>query len=404
MKTKEINSGLFGLSLLLIFMLSCDDALKENEIKKGSENFISMDEAISFASVLEHPIMVKDANGRTVGTQTSFKDVKSVFEVPDANGEPSFYIINYEGDGFIIMSADDRANSIRAFSSDNAFSLNETDYPLGLVNWLMETSDLISDVRLLNVEETEAVAQSWDVCGMQMMIQPIDDGGDCGDGGGGGCQDSQTTVGPLMATTWGQQRTYNDLVENENCAAGTAPTGCVATAMAQIMYYHSFPNNYNWENMQLGGMGTMETARLMRDVGQAVDMNYTCTASGADMEDATSAFSNDFGYQNATYSDFNHSTVKQQLGWNRPVMLSGYRTMVVNCFGFFCSTKYENGHAWVCDGYRSTHFCNTGNTYLHLYMNWGWNGSLNGWFAYNRWNPGTRDYQYKKKMIYNIRP
>jgi hypothetical protein len=237
---------------------------------------------------------------------------------------------------------------------------------------------------------------------MQKTIQPIDDGS-CNDGGGGGCENSQTIVGPLLSTTWGQTGTYNDLVQNENCNTGTPPTGCVATAMAQIMNYHEFPNNYNWADMP-DNRGTLETASLMRDIGQAVNMEYTCSSSGAHMEDATSAFSRDFGYQNASFGGYNHSTVKQQLGWGRPVMLSGYRTKEKKCFLFFCSTTYKNGHAWVCDGYRSTFYCETGTSYLHLYMNSGWDGNLNGWFAYNRWNPGTRDYQYKKEMIYNIRP
>lgn len=256
---------------------------------------MNREEAVAFASVLEYPINPKSSNGRTDNANSTFKDIERVFEVPDENGNPSFYIVNYVDEGFIIISADNRTNPIRAFSVENKFPLDEQDYPMGLINWLLETNDLISDIRLLDAQETQSVAQAWDVCEMQKIIQPIDDGG-CG---GGGCENRYTTVGPLLSTTWEQTSGYNDLVQNKNCPSGTAPTGCVATAMAQIMKHHEFPNNYNWTDMP-DNRGTMETARLMQDIGQAVNMQYTCTLSGAHMEDATSAFSSVIGKYKCT--------------------------------------------------------------------------------------------------------
>jgi hypothetical protein len=135
---------------------------------------------------------------------------------------------------------------------------------------------------------------------------------------------------------------------------GRAPTGCVATAMAQVMKYHEFPNNYNWDNMP-DLWGTMETARLMRDVGDAVNMDWGCDGSGADTKDeVASSFRNDFGYSSASYSGFNRDIVKQQLRWNRPVILRG--------------------------------------------------GRKSGWYAYNNWNPGDHTFNYNRGMVYNIKP
>jgi len=147
---------------------------------------------------------------------------------------------------------------------------------------------------------------------------------------------------------------------------------------------------------------TATTAALMAFIGNAVDMDYGCGTSGAQSDDASDAFRNVLGYGNASnVSDFNHSTVKQQLNWNDPVYLAAYRSKK-RCFLGWCS--YENGHAWVTDGYKSTYYCESGTSYLLLHMNWGWGGFSDSWYAYNRWNPGTLDYQYKKRMIYNIRP
>ena len=176
--------------------------------------------------------------------------------------------------------------------------------------------------------------------------------------------------------------------------------------MAQIMNFHEFPNNYNWDNMP-DLWGTSETARLMRDIGDAVDMNWGCNSSGADTQDeVASSFRNDFGYSSASYAGFNRETVKQQLRWNRPEILRGGRKS-----GWWIFATYKDGHAWVCDGYRSSTIysedCSMAWGYLYLHMNWGWGWSsngLNGWYAYNNWNPGNHTFNYKRGMVYNIKP
>ena len=173
---------------------------------------------------------------------------------------------------------------------------------------------------MLNQEQAAAVAQAWEICEMQAILG-ISPDEDCA-ASNEGCINTYEFLGPLMTTTWGQRKPYNDSVRFEGCpTAGTAPTGCVATAMAQVMKFHEFPANYNWANMP-DNTGTTETATLMRDIGEAVDMQYSCGGSGAYMNDAASAFSNDFGYQNANYSGFNRDEVIQQIRWNRPVLLS----------------------------------------------------------------------------------
>src|SRR5690606_36004508 len=101
--------------------------------------------------------------------------------------------------------------------------------------------------------------------------------------------------------------------------------GCVATATAQIMKYHQFPYNYNWSDMP-NLYGTTTTAGLMRDIGTAVNMNYTCDGSKANTRtEVASAFKNNFGYSSATYADYNLQIVRSELNYNRPVVLRGDR-------------------------------------------------------------------------------
>ena len=150
---------------------------------------------------------------------------------------------------------------------------------------------------------------------------------------------------------------------------------------------------------------SIETARLMRDVGSAVHMDYGCNGSSANSKDEiASSFRNDFGYSSASYyTGFNAETVKRELNRNRPVILRGGRKS-----GWWIFATYKDGHAWVCDGYRSSLIynedCSMGWGYLYLHMNWGWNnGDVNGYFSFNNWNPENLTFNYKKGMVYNIK-
>jgi len=309
-----------------------------------------------------------------------------------------------------MISADNRINRIRAYSLTDKFPIESDELPSGLLGWLVESSDMISQIRVLNEKQTEKIAKTWNQEEIQKIIQqentnnykrlqakePIDNNN---------CKNRYTTVGPLLSTIWGQWGAYNDLAPNLGCSGdGRALTGCVATAMAQVMKFHEYPNNYNWGNIP-NSWGTMETARLMRDVGDAVGMDWGCDGSSADTEEETaSSFRNDFGYSSASYAGFNRETVKQQLNLNRPIILRGGRKS-----GWWIFGTYSDGHAWVCDGYRSSFIysddCSMGWGYLYLHMNWGWSSnSLNGWYAYNNWNPGSNTFNYKKGMVYNIKP
>lgn len=209
--------------------------------------------------------------------------------------------------------------------------------------------------------------------------------------------DPLVTVGPLLSTTWDQGQYYNNItpiVGGQHC-----PTGCVATATAQVMKYwnwpvtgrgsHSYSNHgtqsanfasttYAWSQMPNALTAASSTAevsavaQLMYHVGVAVEMQYSADYSGSNDASfggadacAEHALKQYFGYANSVRSHSRgsysgeewFSIIQNEIDSLRPVIYSG--------------TSVSAGHAFVCDGYDS---------HGRLHINWGWGGFGNGYF------------------------
>lgn len=222
----------------------------------------------------------------------------------------------------------------------------------------------------------------------------------------------QAVVEPLIKTTWNQREPYNNLcpvVDGERCL-----TGCVATAMAQVMKYWEWPkhgygsvkytdengcgqtlsqdfsqNYYEWDKM-LDNYSRNDTsaqatavATLMRDCGYAVKMSYTPQASGGYVSAQTMQtyfhyslmakvrLSNN--YPEETWHEF----LRQDLREKRPVLYVGHGK--------------EGGHQFIIDGFDS-------DGYYHV--NWGWGGYQDGWFILTNLDR----YNDNQRMINNLMP
>lgn len=248
-------------------------------------------------------------------------------------------------------------------------------------------------------------------------------------------------IAPLITTKWGQQAPYNKLLPNNPVTSEQFKhTGCVATAMAQIMkfyasstatqpipsytYYLSkdgstassyspYSNGYtvspqglpstqfNYDLMKddySAGYTEEEgnaVAKLMLYCAQAAKMMYKNPSSGATT--SSEYFSDYFGYSEdhnalsrSDYSAYEWDRLLyNELKENRPVLMSGH--------------KPTGGHAFICDGYKNGMF----------HFNWGWNGSYEGYFNLAEMNPyGTGDgdaagrdgYSLKLRAFINLRP
>ena len=265
-----------------------------------------------------------------------FMQKKSLRRAPSTKkvSTEAYYIFNVEDkDGFVIVSGDDRLPDILAFSEKG--NVDMKTLPCNM-EWLLTCYENVID--------------SLDVYPM-MQTQVLRHAA------------KRPSIEPLITTTWGQGAPYNKYcpeINGEKC-----PTGCVATAMAQIINYHKWPQSqtacvdayitessginmpalepttFNWSNMTED-----DIARLMLYCGQSTEMDYLLDGSGARIA-PSEVLRNIFGYGKSTHSwliklfeaDHLEQTVYDELSEDHPVYYTGY------------SDSEDVGHAFIVDGY-----------------------------------------------------
>ncbi len=211
---------------------------------------------------------------------------------------------------------------------------------------------------------------------------------------------ARAEIAPMIETRWNQGSPYNNdcpVYNGSRCV-----TGCVATAMAQVLKYHGYPDSgtgtasYTWNNQQLSfdyGNTTFEwdemtdvydasssaesmaaVAKLMYACGVSVSMNYSPSSSGAASIYIPGALIDHFNYDKAIYLAQRNAygildweeLIYNELKEGRPVLYGGQGS--------------GGGHEFVCDGYSS-------DGYFHF--NWGWGGLSDGYFLLTALNPGS---------------
>ncbi|WP_284446467.1 C10 family peptidase [Flavobacterium anhuiense] len=278
---------------LMLFLNSCQSDGDSQAQTKVDSHLISQEDAIKLAENL-------NSSGQ-ISSQTSKSTSKKVgyaFTRFTKKKDAAFYILNYENGGFAIISADDRNTPVLAYSETSTFKNDTLNYPEGLKMWLEFQIKNVETIKIKNEALSVINKREWSPASkivsnkkLTARVEP-DDPTTCP-------PDQTETVGPLLSTTWGQNYGYNTLVPLI-CGSSPAPTGCVATAMAQVMKYYQKPASYNWANMP-ATYGTITTAGLMVDIGAAVSMSYGCEGSAANSEQQIAqSFTVDFHYSNAT--------------------------------------------------------------------------------------------------------
>ncbi len=421
----------FALSLALMTFFSCKKDLSvKNPVSLSANttaapkdsNFVSFAIAAKAAKQVNNSHLVSGIITKKIIQSTgglSGRPILDSLAVPD-NVNPSFYIFNYVGGGYAIMPADKRVEPILSYSNNGYFP-HSGALPWGLANWLSLNH---KNMQLLRKNTTlkvpPGVAMLWNELAVvdsgrtKAVNQALPPPPPCEP------TYSSQTVGPLLSTTWGQGAPYNYLcpLGNPQILDGYMVTGCVATAMAQVMYYWKTPTTYNWSLMPLSyndnGInytGNRDVAQLMVDIGKSVNMQYTDTASSPYISpwpfystiSCTWAFKRAFNYSSSAEGSYDYLNVIGNLNAGEPVLLSG-------------DAANAGGHEWVCDGWEQENYnwCPSngspggGESWLYLDMNWGWDGLSNGWYYFNQWivTAGTNTYnwQYSPSMTYNIHP
>lgn len=336
--------------------------------------------------------------------------IARTFTLKDSVGSPNMYVFDYNGGGFAIISADERYNPILAAVPQGRYEVAK-DLG-GVTNWFGEANDYINLAKKGQPDPKNDAPTRW----MHLTDQISKLAGVTSARGATACTyPTYTDVFVGMTTTWGQNCGYNDsltysniggsvVLSCANCWNNNNPwTGCVATAMAQVIKFWqaSTPQNYNYASMPNDNRidDSTEVNRLMKDAGLAAKMDYGCGSSAAFLTDAQDAFYNNFGYRSCSRSSTGTSPI------NLPVLVSnitnGYPVILGGCTS---ATNPPNCHAWICDGYEK--LVSSCYTYYYLHMNWGWDGYANGnWYQNDVWNSPAGTYSHhQKEMLYNILP
>ena len=356
----------------------------------------------------------KDNNTMAVRDGKVFKkkmDDARFVNVAAQYGYSEFFIFNNTaGKGYVIMAADDCVTPILGYSYENNF--DDGELPPNFKAWLDGYAEQIRAAVAIKAQATAEIRSDWE-CLRQSKPLPIK---------------SENAVSPLVQTKWNQAPYYNAQCPYDDNANVRTVTGCVATAMAQIMKYWSYPMhglgnhsyvpsshpeygtlyvdfsavNYQWSNMPNSVTSdNSAVATLMYHCGVSVDMMYGIPTApdygsaayiidyGSGRACAEIAFKTYFDYKSTLHgvkkNDYSDSQwialLKTELDNARPMLYGGFSS--------------SGGHAFVCDGYDN-------NNYFHF--NWGWGGTYNDYFYINSLNPSSYNYSQNQQAIIGIEP
>ena len=317
------------------------------------------------------------------------KSARSFFANPAIDKSLSVFTIDNDK-GFAFICEQENENIVIAYSKDSQLDVN--NLPPAFMAWM----------EMYNDESVYSYATS-----------PI-----------------SLDVAPLLEDTkWGQGPPFNRQCPTYN--GSTSVTGCVATAMAQVMRYYQYPEvghgtidyytnshhihvvrdltacPFRWERMKdTYGNKTSEedgnaVAALMASCGASVYMDYSPDASGAYQNNLVRGYVRNFAYdEDCTYVEREyfsnkewHSMLQDELTHGRPVNYGG-------------ASKADGGHSFVIDGFTY----NNGTTpYYHV--NWGWNGNCDGYYLIadlrpmNNGTPATnQDFSSNQSMVIGVQP
>ena len=296
-----------------------------------------------------------------------------------SKGNPLMYAVSLgNNQGFVIVSGDDRMRPVLAYSDKDDF--NEATMPDNMRAWL---EGYAQEMRWLDEHNYQPQQTTNRAIAVKQRIEP------------------------LMVTTWDQGDPYNLLCPMDG--SNRSVTGCVATAMAQVVYYNAIKSGMpkslicdipayttdtkklnvpavtiadypmDWDLMlpSYTNSATNEqktaVAQLMRACGQSVKMNYTSGSSGAVTAYVADAMKTYFGFDTTT-----RFVYRSGYSLNEWVELI-YNEVKSGRAVCYNGQSSGGGHAFVIDGYD-------GDELFHV--NWGWGGSSDGFFALSVLNPG----------------
>lgn len=325
--------------------------------------------------------------------------------------QESYYVFpNADSKGFTIVSGDDRLPEIVGYASQGSY--DENNLPEGFVSFMKAYQNLYNKVNLGDAEALKNLAEikAWrnKIAQKNAALSNTNASSNAASSHANASASAETSsaVAPLLGNIeWDQTSPYNNMCPLYD-SVHVAATGCVATAMAQVMAYYKYPKQlkadipgyvnrwngipmeiptitreegvYDWDNMlpkyDKEANATQQqkdaVAKLMYHCGAAVQMNYGPESAASVSATKLAKY---FGYDADLMMDLNRSSftldkwmqiIDTELAAGRPVLYSGQAS--------------DGGHQFICDG-------KDGEGFYHI--NWGWSGSQNGYFDLSLLNP-----------------
>lgn len=300
-----------------------------------------------------------------------------------ASPSDAYYVFNNDAGGFVIIAGDDAVTPVLGYTSTGAFDAE--NLPDGLKDLLKSYERQIAALGDNYVANQTATRAAF------------------------------TGEKLLNTAKWNQGNPFNKYTPNNYV------TGCVATAGAIVMKHHGYPakgtgshsytwngqdltanfeHDYDWANMPTKyTVGNDEAfdgvARLMSDLGVAVEMKYAKGGSGASMEDLLTALKKYFGYSKyarlLAIADLGaevwNDRLRAEIDANRPILYSAV-------------DSNKGGHSFVIDGYKDESFS----------VNWGWGGYCDGFYRIGALNPETGGkplgdkYNLSQSAVFSLQP
>ena len=335
---------LIQFQLMLVLLLVCGQATIQ---AKRISQWQAQQQAYSFWGK-QMPMKAK-AKSRVVSTASL-----------STLGNDSYYVFNNDAGGFVIIAGDDAVAPVLGYTSMGAFDAN--NLPEGLKDLLKSYEQQIA--ALGKNYKANATSTRAEFTGEKL----------------------------LNTAKWNQGAPFNKYTPNNYV------TGCVATAGAIVMKHHGYPakgvgshtytwngqnltasfeHDYDWANMPARYTGDNDeafdgVARLMSDLGIAVNMQYANGGSASALEDLVTALKKYFGYskyaRHLKIEDLGaeawNGRLRAEIDANRPVL-------------YAASDANVGGHSFVIDGYKDESFS----------VNWGWGGYCDGFYRIGALNP-----------------
>lgn len=277
-----------------------------------------------------------------------------------ASPSDAYYVFNNDAGGFVIIAGDDAVTPVLGYTSTGSFDAE--NLPDGLKDLLKSYERQIAALGDNYVANRTATRAGF------------------------------TGEKLLNTAEWNQMAPFNKYTPKNYV------TGCVATAGAIVMKHHGYPakgtgshtytwneqtltanfgHDYDWANMPAKYDGTNDAAfdgvaRLMADLGVAVEMQYNKDGSGAYIGNLVTALQKYYGYSKLSHlmaiedvgAEAWNGRLREEIDANRPVL-------------YAASDPAAGGHSFIIDGYKDESFS----------VNWGWGGYCNGFYQIGALNP-----------------